>query len=202
MYIQFKSKFSDFPLISILEIQKAFPNFDRRRFVEWQQKGYIENIKRGFYRFKDRPIEEGSLFFTANKIYTPSYLSLETVLAYYGIIPEAVFAFTSVSTLNTTEFETILGNFSYRHVKPELFFGYQLIVKNKLTVSVAFPEKAILDFLYFHSEISSIEDFEAFRWNINILKGLNFNRMENYLQLFHNKQLNKRYELLKKYLYA
>lgn len=47
MFIEFKNKFAKFPLISLPEIQMAFPNLDKRRLFEWTKKGYIENVKRG-----------------------------------------------------------------------------------------------------------------------------------------------------------
>jgi len=42
MYIEFKNKFAEFPLISLVEIQKAFPNLDKRRLFEWAKKGYLK----------------------------------------------------------------------------------------------------------------------------------------------------------------
>lgn len=202
MYIEFRAKFESYPLISLIEIQKAFPKFDRRRLVEWQKKGYIQNIKRGFYRFKEKPINEGLLYFSANKIYKPSYVSLESALSFYQIIPEAVFSITSISTLNTSQLETPIGTFTYKHVKPLLFFGYRMVEKNSLTIAFAFPEKAILDFLYLHSELESITDFEALRWNKEIVKTFDFKKISDYLILFKNNSLNKRFQLFLEFIHA
>ena len=170
MYIEFKNHFSSWPLISLLEIEKAFPKLDKRRLFEWSQKGYIVNVKRGFYRFTDQPINQGLLYFAANKLYHPSYISLETALSYYHVIPEAVFSFTSISTLNTTQQISSLGNFSYHHLKANLFFGYKLIEINGLNSSIANLEKTILDYLYFHSELKTLLDFQALRWDKERLK--------------------------------
>jgi predicted transcriptional regulator of viral defense system len=201
MYIQFRNHFANWPILSLIEIEKAFPKLDKRRLVEWSKKGYIENVKRGFYRFTDLPKQEGVLFFSANKIYNPSYISLESALSFHQIIPEAVFSVTSVSTLNTTNLKTSLGSFNYNHIKENLFFGYILNEINGLTVSMASLEKAILDYLYLHSEIKSVSGFQGLRWNIEGLRKLNIQKMDDYLSLFNNKSLSQRYSLLKKYMY-
>jgi predicted transcriptional regulator of viral defense system len=201
MYIQFRNHFANLPLLSLIEIEKAFPKLDKRRLNEWSKKGYIENVKRGFYRFTDLPKQEGLLFFSANKIYSPSYISLESALSFHQIIPEAVFSVTSVSTLNTTNLKTSLGSFNYNHIKENLFFGYVLNEINGLTVSMASLEKAILDYLYLHSEIKSVSDFQALRWSIEGLRKMNIQKMDDYLLLFNNKSLSQRYSLLKKYMY-
>lgn len=201
MIIEFKNKFSKFPLISLLEIQKGFPNLDKRRLFEWTKKGYLENVKRGYYRFTDQPKHQELLYFTANKIYSPSYISLESALAYYQVIPEEVFCTTSISTLNTTQITSSLGYFSYRNLKQPLFFGYKLIQFNGMTICMASLEKAILDYLYLHSEINAVDDFEALRWNKEVLRQLDIVQFFDYLQLFNSKSLAKRTHILKKYIH-
>ncbi len=201
MYIQFRNHFAKMPILSLGEIALAFPKLDKRRLNEWSKKGYIENVKRGFYRFTDLPKQEGVRFFSANKIYNPSYISLESALSFHQIIPESVFTVTSVSTLNTTKLKTPLGTFNYNHIKENLYFGYVLVEINGLTVSMASLEKALLDYLYLHSEIKSLSDFQGLRWNIEGLRKMNIKKMDDYLFLFNNKSLSQRYSLLKKYMY-
>lgn len=201
MFVEFKNHLAKWPLISLSEIHKAFPTLDKRRLSEWCKKGYIENVKRGFYRFTDQPINQGVTYFTANKIYTPSYISLESALAYYQVIPEAVFTSTSISTLNTTKLFTSTGNFNYQHVKENLFFGYGLISLSGLIISMANLEKAILDYLYLHPELNSVADFEVLRWNKEVLKQLDINRFSDYLQLFNSKRLSQRVQILNIYIH-
>lgn len=202
MYVEFKNHFDKKPLISLVEIQKAFPKLDKRRLTEWSKKGYIENVKRGFYRFTDQPLNQGTIYFIANKIYKPSYISLESALAVYQIIPEAVFSVTSISSLNTTQLNSSVGNLTYNHLKENLFFGYELIERNGLTFALAKPEKAILDYLYLHSNFRSIEDFEGLRWNKEIIKSFDFQRFSDYLQLFNSKIVSKRFQFLLNYIHA
>jgi predicted transcriptional regulator of viral defense system len=201
MYIEFKNHFDKRPLISMIEIQKSFPKLDKRRLTEWNKKGYIQNVKRGFYRFTDQPIHKGLIYFVANKIYSPSYVSLESALAFYEIIPEAVFSVTSISSLNTTKLNSSVGTLTYNHLKANLFFGYELKELNGLTIAMASAEKAILDYLYLHSEIKTTVDFEALRWNKEILKMLDLQQFSDYLQLFNSKRVSKRFQLLLKYIH-
>jgi hypothetical protein len=123
---------------------------------------------------------------------------LESALTYYQIIPEAVFSVTSISSLNTTKLNSSVGTLTYNHLKENLFFGYELIELNGLTIAFASPEKAILDYLYLHSNLISIEDFEGLRWNKEVLKTVDFQRFYDYLQLFNSKRVSKRFQLLLK----
>lgn len=108
--------------------------------------GLLVKLRNNFYALKDnRP----DYSFIANKLYQPSYISLETALSHYGIIPEVVYGNSSVTTKTPREFSTPLGRFSYRHVKTEVFTGYQLRVVDQNKVLFAEPEKALADYLYF-----------------------------------------------------
>jgi len=201
MYLEFKAAFDKRPLVSLVEIHQVFPSLDKRRLTEWHQKGYLENVKRGFYRFSDQSLTLGSLCFIANKIYRPSYVSLESALAFYEVIPETVFSITSISSLNTAQFATPVGIVSYQHLKSSLYFGYELNSLNGHIIAMAKPEKAILDYLYLHSEIKAYADFEALRWNKEILKSLDFQRFSDYLQLFNSKSVSRRYQVLLNYMH-
>jgi hypothetical protein len=51
-----------------------------------------------------------------------------------------------------------------------------------------------------HPELNSVDDFEALRWNKEVLKQLDFNLFSDYLQLFNSKRLGKRVQILNKYV--
>lgn len=135
----------DFPVFSLADIRVAHVGFDRRRLSEWQKKGYIKKIIKGYYLFSDVDIEESTLLAIANKIYKPSYISFETAMSYYRLIPESIYMITSASTRRTSRFETPMARFSYRTIKPALFFGYSLLPGG---TKMAFLEKALLDYFY------------------------------------------------------
>jgi predicted transcriptional regulator of viral defense system len=126
-YLLFKKALEQFPVFSSQDIRKQFSDFDSRRLVEWQEKGYIIKLRRGYYSFKEVEKGEAFLYFSANKLYSPSYISLESALSYYNLIPEGVFTTVSITTRNTTVFSSPVGRFSYRNVKTQLYFGYRLL---------------------------------------------------------------------------
>lgn len=192
-FLEFQRTFSAFPVISVVEIGKAFPGFDRNALTRWQRKGYIEKIRSGYYRLAKPVAGEGELFFAANRIYAPSYVSLQSALSWYGFIPEGVFTVTSVSTLKTQSFETPLGHFSYRSVRKDLFFGYRMETFGDIRAKVAHPEKALLDFLYLTPHLCDADHFHELRLNFwEIQSQCNLKRLETYLKLFDSGALSAR----------
>jgi len=115
--------------------------------------GEILNIRRGLYslapEFQKKPVSAYSL---AQRIYGPSYISMETALSYHGWIPEAVYACTCASFVNSKEFETPLGLFSYKRVPQHTFFlGVERCNdENDNVFFMASPAKALVDYLYIH----------------------------------------------------
>jgi predicted transcriptional regulator of viral defense system len=197
-YPRFREMFGDYPVFSPEEVRAVDPAFDRRRLNEWQQKGYIRKLIRGYYVFSNRPANELSLFEIANRIYRPSYVSLETALSHYGLIPEAVYAITSVSTRNTRLFTTFMAQFAYRTVRPGLFFGYRLVrYGGRRCLRIASPEKAMLDWLYLNPGIHSKEDFAAMRFNPETFsQRVQSPALFELSEKFANKRLGRRLRLL------
>ena len=168
-YNQFRNALKDFTIFSLNDIKQIDSRFHRRRLNEWQVKGYIKKIIKGYYIFSDLELNENILFEIANKIYSPSYISFEMALSYYNLIPESVYGVTSVSTRRTYNFNTSIAEFSYRTIKPPLFFGYEIIRYNDKSFKIASLEKAILDFFYINTHLNAHSDFESLRFNRDIL---------------------------------
>ncbi len=116
--------------------------FIKRNF----KSGLFLKLRNGFYILKDSYV---SPYFIANKLYQPSYISLEKALSYYSIIPETVYTITSITTKPTREFTTPVGVFSYQRIKREAFIGYVPKEIEGITTLFAEPEKALADYLYF-----------------------------------------------------
>lgn len=118
----------------------------------WVESGRLVRLRRGVYalgapyrRREPHPFE------IANVLVRPSYVSLESALAFHGLIPEAVFSTTSVTTARPEVFETPFGRFDYRHISSALLWGYaeeQLGPGARPTALIATPEKALLDLVY------------------------------------------------------
>jgi len=151
-YLNFKNTYQNTPVINISSLEGA--SIDtcslRENINKWNKKGYIYRLKNNLYTLNDNDRKTGvSRSFIANYIYTPSYVSLEYAMYTYGLIPENVYEMTSVSTLKTAKFKNHFGVFSYSNIKPDLFFGYAAHKdENKMSVVMATPEKAMLDYIY------------------------------------------------------
>lgn len=201
-YLEFERALNSFPVFSIKDIRKRFPGFDSRRLVEWQQKGYLLKIKRGYYSFYERSLGERFLQFTANKIYSPSYISFESALSYYNLIPESVFTITSATTKNTANYSTPVGNFSYKHIKPLLFFGYKLLKEKNFVIKIAEPEKVLLDFFHIN-KMNEKEELEEMRFNEIVAKEIiSFEKLRKYQRIFNSKTIDKRIEMFIQIIHA
>jgi len=164
----FISEFRNVPIITTTDIQKVFPKLAQDSTHLWNKKKYLLRIGKGIYfnsYFFKETLNQEMLFLIANKAYSPSYVSLESALNYYGLIPEAVINITSISTKKTKIVKHDLGLFLYKSIKPSLMFGYELIKKDTFFYKIATVEKAVIDFLYLNPNLNSFEDFEGVRIN-------------------------------------
>ena len=164
-YSEFREAFKDFAVLSLGDIRRIDSDFYGPRLNEWQKKGYLKKLTRGFYVFSDLPVDEGILFEISNKIYAPSYVSLQMALAYYDLIPESVYGITAIAARRTYRFKTPLAEFVFRSIKTDMFFGYDLIEHRGRHFKIASAEKALLDYLYLNPLIRTPEDFAGMRIN-------------------------------------
>ena len=125
----------------------------RRQVTEWQAQKKIFALKRGLYTLNERDRScVLTPFGAANVLCQPSYISLESALSYYQMIPEAVGMVTSVTPKKTCEYKNHLGVFKYHHIKQDCFQGYvEKLDETNVPIMLATPEKALLDFFYFRT---------------------------------------------------
>ena len=134
------------------------------------KKGYLIRLRQGYFAFAEYKGKSDYGFYFANRMYRPSYISLHTALAFYGVIPEAVVQITSVTSLKTASFTNDFGEFAYRNLKERLMFGYDLkSMADKRTILLATPEKALLDLLYLYPFYNNEEEMEALRLDDDFL---------------------------------
>ncbi len=206
-YLQFKQHFQNHLVIRLTEIRQLETDFDLRRIVEWQEKGYLLQLKRGHYLLSENAedLTEEELFVVANQLYSPSYVSLESALNYYNLIPEMSFSITSVSSRKTQEFSTPIGRFSYRSLKPELMFGYKLINLDRdrflQQAKLAQPEKAVLDWLYLKQNLKSQADVSSLRFNKQELNQVwNQARFDKFVSRFDSAKVKRQADIFKQWL--
>jgi hypothetical protein len=164
---------------SLLERLGEYPSFDyptvllcfpegeeavRTSLYRFKKTSRILELRRGIYAFSDR-YRKASLPApaVAGLMYAPSYLSELWALSWFGVIPEKVVTFTSVTTRPKAGFENSFGRFTYRSVKPGHFWGWRKETIMGSEVRVASPEKALLDLWYLESGEWTTERFESLR---------------------------------------
>lgn len=145
-------------------------------------------LKKGLYVVAPKVSKsEISRELIANHLYGPSYISLESALSYYGLIPERVYNVRSVTTKRAKQYTTPLGEFDYRTV-PENYFSIgiqQEKTNSKSIFLIASPEKALCDMILLTSglrlqsvkavktyleENLRIDLFEKKVWNTEIVR--------------------------------
>lgn len=111
--------------------------------------GLLLPIKKGLYIagpiFDARP----EPFLVANHILGPSYISMESALFYYGMIPERVYSIISMTIKLSKSYDTPIGRFIYTRLPlPYYSFGIRMAnLSKEQTILMATPEKAICDLI-------------------------------------------------------
>lgn len=149
---------------SLLLAGNINPNSVRLQLNRWTKNGRIHQLRRGLYavappyqRVKPHP------FVIANRLQRASYISMQSALAFYDLIPETVNATVSVAAGRPERLKTPLGIFEFRHIKPDLFKGYRMIDLSGQQALVATPEKALLDLVYLQPDGDTQEYLQELR---------------------------------------
>ena len=175
---------------SVLFAGDVNPQAIRVQLSRWVKAGKIIQLRRGLYvlappwqKTKPHP------FLIANRLQKASYVSLQSALSYYNLIPELVQTVTSVSTGRTEQLSTPLGHFSFQHIKTELFFAYQSVsLKNQLFF-IAEAEKAILDLIYLQTGGDDLTFLEALR--LQNLDNLDLFRLQSLARRFKSPKMTR-----------
>jgi len=140
------------PLFSsaLLLAGRVSPEGLGQQLARWTKAGKLIQLRRGLYALAGAYRKaEPHPFLVANQLRQPSYVSLQSALAYYGMIPEYVPIVTSMTTQRPGLVETPLGSFLYKHLKPSFFKGFRLLeVEAGQQFLLASPEKSLLDLVY------------------------------------------------------
>lgn len=171
------------------------PRLIQQQLSRWVRSGKIYKLRRGLYTLappyqKHKPHP----FLVANYLQRGSYVSLQSALAHYSLIPEVTYVTTSVSHSRPERIETPLGVFEFRHVKRELLFGYELQDLGGQSAFIATPEKALLDLIY----LQPGGDLEAYLAELRLqnLEQLNSERLQFYAKRFNMLKMRKAAERL------
>lgn len=185
-YIELRQKIKS-DIFSLQDLKNSHFKVYPYQLSEWTAKNLLIKLKNGVYLFADKK-DDITKEVIAFNIYQPSYVSMEWVLSKYNLIPEMVYHVTSITNKATRKLENDFGVFIYRHVKKELFFGYEKVKKDNQVFLLATPEKALFDYLYLNaSKIKNKDDVNELRLNKSNLKKIKINKLREYSQFVDSK---------------
>ena len=164
----------------------------------WLKQQRIIQLKKGLYvtnNYFIKTIDKTAYReFIANKLKTPSYLSLEYVMQKYSLLTETVNSFTSVTLKKPNTYQNQLGLFTYSNIKQKLFLGYTICKRDGREIKEATKAKALFDFFYLRLQrVKSVnkEFLESFRLNLDEFSGKDVKEFMSYQKLSQNKKLNQ-----------
>ncbi|OQA20785.1 MAG: hypothetical protein BWY60_01029 [Actinobacteria bacterium ADurb.Bin346] len=156
----------------------------------WIKEGTLIQLKKGLYTTTNyfERVNDRSLYieFIANKLRTPSYLSLEYVLQKYSILSEAVYSVTSITNKTGRTYNNILNLFLYRNIKENLFTGFDIMDYNGFKIAQATKAKALFDWLYLkflRTQNINLAILESIRLNIDGFKSKDFKEFKLYCEM-------------------
>jgi predicted transcriptional regulator of viral defense system len=150
----------------------------KRRLHYYIQIGELYHIRRGFYA-KDKNYDKLEL---ATKIFTPSYVSFETVLRQEGIIFQ-YYSTIFVASYQTKEIVCDGKTYSFKKIKDTILLN-NAGIENKGSYSIASKERAFLDVLYLNKD-----------YYFDNLAPLNFDKVRALLPIYKNQRMAKKVSL-------
>jgi len=181
-----RSKASVFTFKDILlATAEAKPLLLTRRLNYYIKKGELYHIRRGLYA-KDKNYDRLEL---ATKIYTPSYVSFETILREAGVIFQ-YYSTVFVATYQTKEIVCDGRAYSFKKIKDTILINNAGIEKRG-SYSVASKERAFLDVLYLNKD-----------YHFDNLAPLDFDKVLALLPIYNNQRMAKKVHIYFKDFHA
>lgn len=178
-------------LLSILHEYKR-PNDKIHSLIQEQK---LIPLKKGLYVWNSDVLPEN--FSIANTLYAPSYVSVESALSFYGLIPERVFSVSSMTFKKSKQFSNSIADFEYIKISaPYYSFGIKrILLRESQFALIATPEKSLMDKIIttsgiiLRSEISAEKFlFENLRMDEDQLKIFNTKEMRTWLEYAPKKE--------------
>ena len=145
------------------------------RLNKYVKSGKLIRVRRGLYA-KDKNYDKFEL---ATKIYTPSYISFETVLAKAGIVFQ-FYGQIFVASYVTREVKVDDQTYAYKRIRDSILTNHAGI-KAKNDYHIASPERAFLDVVYSNKD-----------YHFDNLSPLNWERVFEILPIYENKSMEKK----------
>lgn len=185
--------FSNIP-VSTSALASLFPDMkaNKQKVYNIESSGNVIRLKRGLYVVAPEVSRVAlSTELIANHLYAPSYVSMQTALRYYGLIPEAVYTTQSMTLKHTRSFDTPIGRFEYRTISREAFaIGVTSINKQNYAFLIATPEKALCDLIAYSPKVNlryltDVEQYleEDIRFETEELRNLDITIFDRYVKV-------------------
>jgi hypothetical protein len=175
-------------------VAEMLPEYNRPndKISELIKSGELLSIRRGLYipgPETDLPVP--NVLLISNHLRGPSYVSLETALAFWNMIPERVYEINAVTLKTSKNYTTAVGRFSYMHLAaPYYSFGIQSVkLTEQQTALIASREKALCDKIILTPgvllrSITQTQDFllDDMRMDEEMLRTLNISTIHSWLE--------------------
>lgn len=206
--MQFSKIVKEAPFICKDNFRLLFPEIKDGSYDQniknWIKAKKIIALKRGLYVFADywqkHQAADEYLNYLSSILYAPSYVSMETVLAKYGMLTEAVFGISSVTVKAGRRFAADIALFTYSSIKDPLFMGFMEDKFLDYPYYIATKSKALFDFLYFfkrRTKAINQKTIDELRINIDKMGKSDWKEFEKYLSIADDAKLNKIYQILR-----
>ena len=194
---QYKTHIIDHATLSSILVNNGYTGINDK-INKLKRKGYIETLKRGLYLhtspFVQNPISKEII---ANTMLSPSYISFDYALYYYGLIPESVFDITSATTKRSKSFKSNNGTYSFKQIKKKLFpFGLTIESTQNGNFIIALKEKALCDKVYYTKDIQITSKksmimflLDDLRIDVDELEGYDRNIFIKYFEISKSKKI-------------
>ena len=165
-----EQNFFDYATVTLF-FDSESPSSIRTALYRFIKEGKLTSLRRGLYAFGPR-YQKTELISprVANLLYQPSYLSERWALGWYGIIPEKVVTFTSVTPRVTRNFSNDWGDFQYRTINGSNGSGTTIITVSGEKILIAEAEQALLDFWYLEGGEWKAAKMDSMRFNPEMIK--------------------------------
>ncbi len=181
---------------SLLLAGNISPNLIQKQLSRWVAKGKLIQLRRSLYALSDPYLKtELHPFLIANMLKKASYISMQSALAHYNMIPEYVPVTTSVTTGRPEEINTEFGKYIFRHIKKNLFWGYteiELVGRSKAFIATV--EKALLDLIYLTPDSDNMDFIYELR--LQNEEKININTLIEYSKKFGTPKMQRAVSLL------
>ncbi len=194
------AKLSKLPYFRTSNLEALLPNLKKesvyRRLTRWHKKGVITKLKKGFYVSeeykKDYSADLNYIYYLANILRYPSYVSGTFVLDNRGVLTDVTRPITSITTKTTRKYFNKIGSFFYYSMSPKLYMGYERFLYNGEPIYVATLPKALFDYLYikyFKLKITPEYLIERERLDVGMFTKKDIAEFKKYCKLSKNKML-------------